>query len=161
MRSVTGFTLIELMIVVSIIGILAAVALPAYQDYTLRAKIVEGITLVAEIKPKIVEYYRARDRFPANNEQAGAPEPEFIIGNYVKQARVEAGAIHVELGNKIGGMLDGKVLTLRPIVVTGSPESPISWICGNDGPPEGMEAIGENRTTIEDRFLPAACRRQF
>ena len=161
MQNQQGFTLIELMIVVSIIGILAAVALPAYQDYIYRAKIAEAISLVSEFKPSIIEYYRDRDRFPANNEQAGVPEPQFVIGNYVKQARIENGAIHVEMGNKAGSLLDKKILSLRPIVVTGSPVSPISWICGNDSAPEGMETVGENKTTIEDRYLPTSCRRRF
>jgi type IV pilus assembly protein PilA len=68
------------------------------------------------------------------------------------------GALHVELGNRINALLDGQVLSLRPMVVTGSPESPISWTCGNAEPPVGMEAIGENRTTVDDRFLPPTCR---
>lgn len=158
MKNSEGFTLIELMIVVSIIGILASVSLPAYQDYVYRAKIAEAIMITSELKPQVVSYFRTKNRFPDNNLQAGVPEPQFIIGNYVKQVSIEKGAIHVELGNKAGPAMDGKILTLRPIVVDGSPQSPISWICGDDLPPDGMSAVGDNKTTLESEQLPSACR---
>lgn len=158
MKKHNGFTLIELMIVVAIIGILAAVALPAYQDYTTRAKIAEGIVLVGELKPHIIDYYKSKNRFPVNNQQAGVPDPQYIIGNYVKQVTVRDGAIHIEIGNKVPAIVDGKILTLRPIFVTDSPESPVSWVCGFDSAPEGMEAAGENQTTVDMRYLPSSCR---
>ncbi len=71
---------------------------------------------------------------------------------------VDSGAIHVSLGNKASNPLQGKVLTFRPAVVTGSPKSPISWLCGFDEPVEGMQAVGENKTDLDKVFLPAACR---
>lgn len=158
MKKMQGFTLIELMIVVAIIGILAAVALPAYQDYTTRSKIGASIVLVSELKPHIIDFYKARYRFPTNNEEAGIPDPDYIIGNFVKRVSVVDGAMHIELGNKVRADMMGKILTLRPIVVTGSPESPVSWICGGETPPEGMESVGENRTDVEMKYLPANCR---
>lgn len=155
---IKGFTLIELMIVVAIIGILAAVALPAYQTYTTRAQIVESLIIVGELKNSVAEYYKHRGRFPADNTEAGIPDAEYLLGNYTKEIRLEKGAFHMRLGNKVNATLDGKIVTIRPIVVAGSPESPFSWVCGNSSIPEGMEAVGENLTDVDSATLPGACR---
>jgi len=153
-----GFTLIELMIVVAIIGILAAIALPAYQDYTIRAQMVEGITMTNALKPKITEFYEYKGRFPKDNAEAGLPEGKYIIGNYVKGMTVEDGAIHIELGNKINTRLIGKTLTLRPQYVKESHITPLAWLCGNGKVVEGMSVTGSNRTDVKASYLPAACR---
>lgn len=153
-----GFTLIELMIVVSIIGILASVALPAYQTYTTRAQIVESLIIVGELKASVTEQYKAKGIFPINNKEAGIPDARYLLGNYVKNITLEGGAFHILLGNKANHNLADKILTIRPIIVTNSAASPLSWVCGNSGIPEGMEPIGENKTSIEGEFLPWACR---
>jgi len=153
-----GFTLIELMIVVAIIGILASIAIPAYQDYTIRAQVSESFSITGELKLSIKDYYKDRGRFPSDNEQAGVPNAQFLIGNYVTRVEVVDGAMHVEFGNYINANVLGQVLTIRPTFVTGSPTSPISWTCGYRLPPEGMEASGENRTTVVNKHLPSACR---
>lgn len=153
-----GFTLIELMIVVAIIGILAAIALPAYQDYTIRAQMVEGITMTNALKPKIAEFYEYKGRFPRDNAEAGVPEARYLMGNYVKSMSIEDGAIHIVLGNKINQRLEGKILTLRPQYVVESHLTPLAWLCGGSDPVEGMVVSGENKTDIAAAFLPAACR---
>jgi len=153
-----GFTLIELMIVVAIIGILASIALPAYQTYTVRAQVSESLVIVGELKSSVAEYYKVKGVFPENNATAKVPESHLLQGNYVKSIVIENGAFHVELGNKINANAAEKIVTIRPIVVKGSPASPFSWVCGNSEVPEAMEAIGDNRTSIDQAFLPAHCR---
>jgi len=153
-----GFTLIELMIVVSIIGILAAVAIPSYQSYTTQAQLAEAMIIVGELKGSVADYYKQTGSFPDNNEAAGIPEPQHLLGNYVKSIELLEGAFHIKLGNKVNKMLDGKTLTIRPIVVTGSPSSPFSWSCGNASIPDGMEPVGDNNTDIEKSMLTAPCR---
>jgi len=153
-----GFTLIELMIVVAIIGILAAVAIPSYQTYTTRAQLSEAMIIVGELKGSVADYYKQTGSFPVDNSSAGIPEPHHLLGNYVKAIELSEGAFHVRLGNKVNKMLDGKTLTIRPIVVTGSPSSPFSWLCGNASIPDGMEPVGDNNTDIEKSMLTGSCR---
>ena len=154
----TGFTLIELMIVVAIIGILASIAIPAYQDYTIRAQVVEAFSITSELKLSINDYYKDRGRFPSNNAEAGVPAANHLIGNYVKQVEVIDGAMHVELGNYVNSQLMGETITIRPIFVSDSPTSPISWVCGYRKPPDGMESAGEDRTSLHMKHMPGSCR---
>ena len=158
MKTNSGFTLIELMVVVAIIGILAAVAMPAYQDYTVRAKVAEALQLGNELKDEIKQYYDAHHKFPANNGAAGAPKAEHLIGNYVTSIHIEQGALQITLGNFVPEHMKGKILSIRPLYVKESPDSPISWVCGGGPIPEGMMAAGENKTSLDNRFLPSVCR---
>ena len=157
-KSLKAFTLIELMIVVAIIGILAAIALPAYQDYTIRAQMTEGLTMTNALKPKISEFYKYKGRFPKDNAEAGLPDAKYLLGNYVKSMSVEDGAIHIELGNKINSRLAGKILSLRPQYVEETDITPLAWLCGGGNVVEGMTVSGENKTDIKPAYLPAACR---
>ncbi|MFO1468123.1 MAG: pilin [Steroidobacteraceae bacterium] len=158
MNTQRGFTLIELMIVVAIIGILATIAVPAYQDYTIRAQVVEAFSLASELKGSIQDYRKERGILPKDNAAAGLPLPALLIGNYVTQIEVANGSIHVTFGNLVNKAIDGKVLTLQPLIVPGSPLSPMSWRCGLRQIPKGMEAAGDNRSNVEAKFLPSSCR---
>ena len=153
-----GFTLIELMIVVAIIGILASIAIPAYQDYTIRAQVTESFSITGELKLSIRDYYKEHGTFPVNNLQAAVPAKEHLIGNYVTEVDVVDGAMHVTLGNHAHSILEGQVLTIRPIFVSANPTSPISWTCGYREPPDGMEPSGDDKTNIDRKHLPGACR---
>ena len=138
-----GFTLIELMIVVAIIGILAAIAIPAYQDYTVRAQVSEGLNLGGGAKTAVTEYFQDRGAWPVNNDQAGIDAtPTNIKGKYVLSVTVTApGIVTVVYGiDAHATLLKGKNLTLTPANAGGS----VTWTCAS--------------ATLPDKHLPAACR---
>jgi len=120
-----GFTLIELMIVVAIIGILAAVAIPAYQDYTIRARVAEGIGLASGVKTGVSEYYASEGTLPADNDEAGVTGASSINGNNVRSITVGA-AGDITVAYSGGGVnLNNKTLVLTPDTSSGN----LQWNC--------------------------------
>ena len=153
-----GFTLIELMIVISILGILATMAIPSFQDRVIRTQIKEAFNLGEIAKKGVQDYYEARGTLPENNAAAGLPQPDKIIGNYVSQVRVTDGAIDITLGNRINKNVVGKIVTVRPAIVEDTPVVPIAWVHGYASVPQGMTAKGSNNTNVLPRHLPVYCR---
>jgi len=152
-----GFTLIELMITVAVVLILATIALPSNLISRQRSEVAEALHMTDKIRQHITDYYNSSLSFPADNNEAGEPEPDLLIGNKVSRVEIENGAIHITMGNKATQSLQGKILTLRPAVVTGSPNSPISWLCGSDKPVPGMSAVGTNKTDLAVAMVPSSC----
>ncbi|KTG17120.1 MULTISPECIES: pilin [unclassified Guyparkeria] len=104
-----GFTLIELMIVVAIIGILASIATAAYRDYAIRTQVSEGITLATSAQRALAEFYMQSGRLPSSNASAGLPQPTSIVGNYVVRVEVQnAGGVAVRYGNNANAAIAGQ-----------------------------------------------------
>ena len=136
-----GFTLIEVLIVVAIIGVLAAIAIPAYQAYVVRAQIAEGLNLTGVFKQAIAEYHNDTGGYPADNAEAGLRDPATYVGNYVASISIDGAQVAILFGNDAHAVLHGEAVLLVARAENGS----VRWRCSGGG-------------RISEKFLPQACR---
>ena len=139
-----GFTLIELMIVVAIIGILAAAAIPMYLDYTIRSQVADGITVAKAAKSAVTEYFQDRGRMPSDNLDAGLSLSTEIQSRYVESVAVgdQDGVITITFGNQANQQIDGESVTLTANTATAGS---VQWECASAG-------------VIPTKHLPSPCR---
>ncbi|EMT0027924.1 pilin [Neisseria gonorrhoeae] len=154
-----GFTLIELMIVIAIVGILAAVALPAYQDYTARAQVSEAILLAEGQKSAVTEYYLNHGEWPENNTSAGVASSDKIKGKYVQKVEVAKGVVTATMkSDGVNKEIKNKKLSLWAKRQAGS----VKWFCGqpvkrdDTAAKAGTDNGGKGK--IETKHLPSTCR---
>lgn len=136
-----GFTLIELMIVVAIIGILAAIAIPAYQNYTIRSQIAEGLTLTGPLKNAVVVFHGDNGVFPVDNGAAALENADQYAGQYVSSISVNGADIEIQYGNQANAAINGELLILTAVIFDGS----VGWSCASGG-------------VILDVHLPTSCK---
>ena len=136
-----GFTLIELMIVVSIIGVIAAIGVPVYQNYLIRAQVAEGLVLASGAKAVMAEYYSENGDWPADNAEAGIADMHEIIGDYTEHVGIRENVINIRYEHNSHEAISGESIRLRATAVDGS----VSWDCESAG-------------AIESKHLPYDCR---
>ncbi len=143
MKQQKGFTLIELMIVIAIIGILAAIAIPAYQDYTVRSKVSEGLNLAGAAKLAVSEVYDSLGTMPTNQASYGLPQADSISGTYVSSVAVTGGVITIAYLTTVGGTPNqgGNNIVITPDTSSGGS---VKWDC--------------RAGSILDKYRPANCR---
>ncbi|EMT7938452.1 pilin, partial [Neisseria gonorrhoeae] len=160
-----GFTLIELMIVIAIVGILAAVALPAYQDYTARAQVSEAILLAEGQKSAVTEYYLNNGIWPENNASAGVASSDKIKGKYVQKVEVAKGVVTATMASSnVNNEIKGKKLSLWAKRQDGS----VKWFCGQpvtrakakdaDDVTDDAGTDNGGKGKIDTKHLPSTCR---
>jgi len=136
-----GFTLIELMIVVAIVGVLTAFALPAYQSYSIRAQIAEGLGMSGPLTTAVVAFHNDTGVFPLSNAEAALPPADGYAGRYVESISVNGATVSIQYGNNANALISGRDVLLTATKNDGS----MSWTCATGG-------------AISKSYLPRSCR---
>ncbi len=140
-RKQQAFTMIELMTVMAIIGVLTAIALPAYQNYSIRAQVAEGLALTGPLTLAIAAYQNDNGTYPADNAAAAVPPPDGYAGRFVESIAINGNVISIEYGNEANALISGHDVTLTATRTDGS----VSWSCASGG-------------YILRSYLPPSCR---
>lgn len=141
MNTQQGFTLIELMIVVAIIAILAAIAVSQYKDYVIRTQVAEGASLATSSKTAITEYYNNSGTFGSSNASFGLPLMTSIRGKFIDRVDASNGVIVARFGNEANAAIQGETLSFSAVPTGGS----MTWVCNPSG-------------ALKDVWVPTACR---
>ena len=156
-----GFTLLELMLVLIVSGLMAAVAYSAHVTYSIRAQVGDAIAATSTLRTAIADAYQRQRRAP--DDESSEP-PAADAGRFVGARRIVTGRIDLVFGAEAGAAITGRTLSLTPYETA---DLEIVWICGNRIPGPGLEPLGfsaggpravQAATTIEARFLPPSCR---
>jgi Tfp pilus assembly major pilin PilA len=147
---------------VPFIGMFAAITIPAYQDYTIRAQVTEGMTLAAAAKAAVAQTFLNEGVVPQDREDAGmSPDPTDTRGKYVSSVEINEGRIDIVYGNEANRILAGQVLSITPYGIQGASDAwSVTWRCGHSPIPEGAthEIAPYESGTIELKYLPLLCR---
>jgi type IV pilus assembly protein PilA len=140
-RTQQAFSMVELMTVMAIIGVLTAFALPAYQGYSIRAQIAEGLGLTGPLTLAISAYRNDNGTFPSDNADAALPPPDGYAGRYVESIGINGNVISILYGNQANVRISGRFVTLSATGTDGS----VRWTCAGGG-------------SISNSYLPPSCR---
>lgn len=162
--SSAGFTFVELLIVVIILSILVAIAIPAYRDYEIRSEAAEAMLFISDAKVAVNEFYSRWSRMPHDNSEAGMRMPNALKGHYLRSLQIDNGVMIASLALDSGSQDNPmqRTLTFRPWVNESEPGTPVIWSCAEQDPkpPAGYRAFGDIAPDpLEPKFLPSTCRK--
>jgi type IV pilus assembly protein PilA len=153
-----GFSLVEMLVVIAVVGILTTIGIPGYLHQIVRRQVIEALPLADIAKAPVALAWSLAQPLPHDNVVAGLPAGDRVVSTYIADLSVQDGAIQITFGNSANALIRGKLLSLRPAVVADTPIVPVSWVCGYAPVPGNMTVKGVNRTSVPEEYLPRACR---